>query len=327
MILTMSHVFITRAIPKNGINLLRSAGHTVDVYAEDRILTQSELIEIMKAHRYDAIICMLTDTIDRAFFDAVPSVKIVASYTTGYDNIDVETATEKGVVITNAPALASADAVAQHTIALIFALSKRIVEADQFVKMGGFKGWAPVQFIGSDLSTQTLGLVGIGQIGERVAQLAYAVGLRIMYTDLHPNRVVEEKYHGVKTSSLDEVLKEADIISLHVPLLSSTHHLINADKIALMKPTSYIINTSRGAVIDETALVDALKKRTIAGAALDVFEHEPILAEGLCELSNVILTPHIASASKTAREQMSEISAQCIVDFFNTKTPAHVIHA
>ena len=318
-------VFITRQIPDNGINMLTEKGYRVDVYLKDTTPTQKELVRYLKKYPYDAVLCLLTDKIDGHVFDAVPSAKLFASYTVGYDNIDIGEAKKRGITITNTGGTSQIP-VAEHTVALMLGLATRIVEADAFVSKGKYTGWSPMAFIGAGITNKTIGLIGTGAIGNEVARMVYeGFGARIMYYDPIQNEHIEKNYHAVRHSELDTVLREADIVSLHVPLTEKTHHLINKERLDLMKPTSFLINTARGAVVDEKALVIALKEGTIAGAGLDVFEYEPKLTRGLSKLSNVILTPHIASARQEVREVMAESAAQNIIDFFEGKTPRNTI--
>lgn len=325
MLDTTKRVFVTRDIPDVALTMLRERGYVVDVFPKDRAPSQRELVKILGRDRYDAVLSLLTDHIDASIFDAAPTVKIYSNYATGFDNIDVAEATKRGITVTNAPAERSAEAVAEHTIALMFALAARIVEADEFVRRGKYTGWAPMNFIGMDVLGKTLGLIGAGRIGSRVGFYARALGMKVLYYDVKRSEQVEKECGAEFRSSPEDILREADIVSLHVPLLDSTRHLINESRLGLMKPTAFLVNTSRGPVIDEVALTAALQVGAIAGAALDVFEYEPKLARGLVNLQNVILTPHIASASVDARNQMAEIAAQNIIDFFDGKTPAHAV--
>ncbi len=320
-------IFVTREIPEVGIQMLKEKGYAVDVYPKDAPISQKELIKYLKKKPYDAVLSLLTDQIDAKVLESAPSVKIYANYATGYDNIDVVEATKRGITVTNTPAPLSTEAVAEHTFALILSLAARIVEADESVRRGKFKGWSPMHFIGTDLLGKTLGLIGAGRIGERVAFYAKGFGLKIIYTDIVRNERIEKECGAVFCASPEEVLQKADIVSLHVPLLDSTRHLINENRLRLMKPTSFLVNTSRGAVIDEKALEKALREKQIGGAALDVFEFEPKTVPGLTKLQNIILTPHIASASVDARNQMAEITAQNIIDYFEGTTPKHVVNA
>ncbi|MEK7605995.1 MAG: D-glycerate dehydrogenase [Patescibacteria group bacterium] len=319
-------VFVTREIPEVGIKLLKEKQYTVDIYPKDSPITQKELIGYLTKKPYDAVLSLLTDTINANVFDAAPSVKIYANYATGFDNIDVAEATKRGIAITNAPAPKAAEAVAEHTFALMLSLAARIVEADESIRKGQFKGWAPMHFIGVDLLGKTLGLIGAGRIGERVAFYAKGFGLKVLYTDVKRNERIEQECGAVFCETPEEILRSADVVSLHVPLLDSTHHLMNEERLRLMKPTGLLVNTSRGAVIDEKALEKVLKENVIGGAALDVFEFEPEISRSLVKLQNVILTPHIASASVAARDEMAEIAAQNIIDFLEGQTPKNVIH-
>jgi glyoxylate reductase len=319
-------VFITRKIPDVGIRMLKEKGYTVDIYPKDQMPTQKQLIRHLKKHPYDAVMCLLTDTIDSQVFDAVPTAKIFATFTVGYNNIDIEEANKRSITITNT-AGASRTPVAEHAIALMLGLTTRMVEADNFTKKGKYKGWSPLAFMGTDFTGKTIGLVGTGSIGSEVARMARkGFGASIIYYDLVQNEILEKEFQATRCSTLDDLLKQADIVSLHVPLLDSTRHLIDEARLRQMKPTSFIVNTSRGPVIHEKDLVTALKNKTIAGAGLDVFEFEPKLSAGLNKLKNVILTPHIASARESARNQMAEIAAQNIIDFFEGKTPKNIVN-
>lgn len=306
--------------------MLRENGFDVDIWHKDRAMSQREIIKNLKKENYDAVLSLLTDKINAKIFDASPATKIFANYATGYDNIDIAEAKKRNTTITNTPGV-SGIAVAEHTFALMFALTTRLVEGDAFMRRGKYRGWAPMNFVGTDFTGKTIGLVGVGNIGSQVARMAYeGFGAKIIYTDIRQNREVEEKYGAKKCDSLEILLREADIVSLHVPLLGSTHHLINETRLQMMKPTAFLINTSRGPVIDEKALVRALQNKTIRGAALDVFEFEPALSPGLAKLPNVILTPHIASARESVRDEMARLSAQSIIDFFAGKTPTNRVN-
>jgi len=314
-----------RPVPEIGIKMLTDKGYTVDVNPRDEIPTAETTGDLLKKESYDAVLCLLTDKINSAIFDVAPTVKIYANYASGYDNIDVAEAAKRGITVTNAPAESASEAVAEHTIALMLALAARIVEADEYVRQGKYKGWSAINFIGTDVLGKTLGLVGAGRIGERVAKYAKGLGMKVIYTDVVRNKKIEDESGAVHCDSIAELMSKADVISLHVPLLESTRHLINTETLRQMKRTAFLVNTSRGAVIDEKALEDALRNNVIAGAALDVFEFEPDISTGLLKLQNVILTPHIASASVAAREEMSVLAALNIIDFFEGKTPRNII--
>ena len=206
------------------------------------------------------------------------------------------------------------------------ALAARVVEADEFIRRGKYKGWSGMNFIGTDLVGKTWGLIGAGRIGENVMKYASAFGLKVIYNDVARHENIENKYGATFFGTPEEILRQADIVSLHVPLMDSTRHMINAERLAMMKKTAFLVNTARGPIIDEVALVEALKNKTIAGAGLDVFEFEPKLTKGLVKLENVILTPHIASASDTARNEMSTLVAQNVIDFLEGKVPPNKVN-
>ncbi len=321
----MAQIYITRHIPDIGINLLRAAGHTVDVSTKDGVLTPDELKEALKAKPYDAVITLLTDPVNKEVFDAVPTAKIFANYAVGYNNISLPDAVAAGVTITNTPGVLT-DTVAEYAVSLMLSMAKRIPESDRFTRAGKYVGWAPELFLGADLKGKTLGILGAGRIGYEVARRAhFGFDMKIIYNDIKQLAPLEKDLGAEFKATTEDVLREADVISIHVPLLPSTEHLINAERLALMKPSAYLINTSRGPVIDEAALVDALKNGVIRGAGLDVFEFEPKLAKGLAELDNVVITPHIASASEETRNKMSEMVAQDIIDFLAGETPTNIV--
>ena len=322
----MTIIYVTRKIPEAGLALLRAKGYEVDVNPIDALPTKTDLIEALKKKPYDVVVGLLVDTLDASVFDAAPSLKLYANYAIGYNNVDIIEAKKRGITVTNAPG-DYMDCIAEHTFALILALTTRTVEADDFVRAGKYAGWAPMNFIGTDLKGTILGLVGAGHIGKAVARIAKnGFGMNIIYTDVVRNETIEKEYGAVFIPELDVLLPQADVVSLHVPLLDSTRHLINADRLKHMKPGAFLINTSRGPVIDEVALVDALKNHIIAGAGLDVFENEPVLAPGLVGLPNVVLTPHIASASQNARDLMAVTAANNVIDFVEGRIPRNIVN-
>lgn len=321
----MAKVFITRKIPDTGIKLLKEKGHEVDISEKDGVLTKEELIEALKAKEYNAVLSLLTDKIDADIYDAVPTAKIFANYAVGYNNIDVKEAKKRGITITNTPGVLT-DTVAEHTAGLILSITMRIPEGDRFTRANEYKGWEPMLLLGMNLNGKTLGVIGAGRIGSVVANIMKAgFGMKVIYFDVKRNEGFEKETGAEFRESIEDVLKEADVVTLHVPLLDSTRHLINKERLEMMKPTAYLINSSRGPVIDEKALVVALAEKKIAGAALDVFENEPELSPGLTELENVVITPHIASATKETRGKMSEIAAQNIITFLEGGTPPNSI--
>lgn len=326
MIKTIMKVYITRQIPESGINKLKEKGYEVDINSADKVLSREELLNALKQKPYDAVLCLLTDKIDKEVFGAVPTAKIFANYAVGFDNINLADAKEKNVMVANTPGVLT-ETVAEHTFALMLAIAHRVSEADRFTRAGNYKGWAPMLLLGANLAGKTLGIVGLGRIGSTVA--GYAVrgfGAKIIYYDVNRNEDFEKEFQAEYRGNVDDVLKEADFISIHVPLLESTRHLINKERLAMMKPTAYLVNTSRGPVIDEQALVEALKNKIIKGAALDVFENEPALALGLAELENVILTPHIASATEETRSKMSDIAAENVIAALEGRVPPNLVN-
>ncbi|PIZ71976.1 MAG: D-glycerate dehydrogenase, partial [Candidatus Portnoybacteria bacterium CG_4_10_14_0_2_um_filter_44_20] len=262
----------------------------------------------------DAVLALLTDKINAEFFDAAgPQLKIVANYAVGYDNIDLPEAKKRGIIVTNTPDVLT-ESVAEHAIALMFALAHRIVESDQFMRDGKYAGWAPMLFLGNDMAGKTVGLVGLGRIGSTVAKrLKQGFDMKIMYFDVHRNEDLEKEY-GLVYADLETVLRKADFVSIHVPLLPATRHLIGEAQLKMMKKGAYLINTSRGPIVDEKALVEVLKNGVIRGAGLDVYEEEPKMAPGLAELDNVVITPHTASATEETRGAMSELAAKNIIE-------------
>lgn len=320
----MAKIFVTRKIPEVGLSLLTAAGHEVDISEKDGVLSKEELLTALSKKPYDAVLSLLTDQIDKEVFTAAPNVKIVANYAVGFNNIDIEGAKLSEVVVTNTPDVLT-DTVAEYAVSLILSVAKRIPEADRFTRAGKYEAWAPELLLGSDLKGKTLGILGAGRIGTGVAErLVKGFNMRVVYYDIKPREHIEA-FGAEYRDTVEAVLQEADIVSVHVPLLDSTHHLINTERLSMMKPSAYLINTSRGPVIDEAALVEALRNKTIKGAGLDVYENEPALAPGLNELDNVVVTPHIASASEETRNKMSEMAAQNIIAFFNDETPPNVV--
>ncbi len=320
------NIFITRKIPEIGITILKEKGYGVTVGKWTKPPTKRQIMRALKADRYDAMLTILTDQIDKDVIDLAKKqgVRIIANFAVGFNNINVPYAMTAGITVTNTPGHFS-DCIAEHTVALILGLTTRMAEGDRYTRKGKYKGWDPMNLIGTDLSGKTLGLIGAGRIGARAAaHLIRGFDMKCMYYDVKRNEAIEAEFGADKMvfmPTVEQVLKEADIVSLHVPLLPSTTHLMNAERLAMMKPTAFLINTSRGPVIDENALVDALKRKVIAGAGLDVFEFEPKLAKGLARLENVILTPHIASARESARTEMATIAAQSIVDVLEGRVP------
>ncbi|MGB9780490.1 glyoxylate reductase [Caldanaerobacter sp.] len=317
----MFKVFITRAIPEEGLELLRKYCE-VEVSPYDRMLTKEELLEKIKDK--DAVITQLTDKVDKEFFEAARNVKIVANYAVGFDNIDLEEATKRGVYITNTPDVLT-NATAELAWALLFAAARRVVEADKFMRAGKFQGWAPMLFLGKGVTGKTLGVIGAGRIGQAFAKMAKGFEMKILYNARTPKPEFE-KETGAKYVDLDTLLKESDFISIHVPLTPETRHLIGERELKLMKNSAILINTGRGPVVDEKALVKALKEKWIYAAGLDVYEREPEFEKELAELDNVVMLPHIGSATEEARRDMSVLVAQNIIDVIEGRVPRTLVN-
>lgn len=322
-------VFITRKIPSRGIDMLSDKGYTVAVNPEDRVLAKEELIAYLKQDRYDAVLSMLADKIDAEVLDAAKAagVKIFANYAVGFDNIDVKAAQERGIMVTNTPEVLT-ETVAEHTFALMLAIAHRIAESDRFSRAGKYKGWEPMLLLGTDVSHKVLGIIGLGRIGSRVAHHAVrGFDMKVLYHDLKRNEQFEKEFSAEYRAKLEDLLGEADFVSIHVPLTPNTYHLVNAERLKLMKPAAYLINTSRGPIMDEAALRDALKAGVIRGAAIDVWEHEPELTPGLADLENIILTPHTASATEETRQKMGEVAAKNVIEALEGRTPPNRVHS
>ncbi|OGD98028.1 hypothetical protein A3A49_01875 [Candidatus Curtissbacteria bacterium RIFCSPLOWO2_01_FULL_38_11b] len=319
----MPKIYITDKIPENGIQLLRLKGYDVETNQLGKDISSDDLKRIFSS--FNAVITMVNDQIDEKIIKAASTkLKVIANFAVGYDNIDLISASKKGIIVTNTPGVAS-ESVAEHTFALIFALNKQILAADRFVGNGQFKKFVPNLFLSRQLWGQTIGIIGLGRIGTFVGQIAYGgFRMQILYFDIKRSEDFELIYEA-KLCELDTILKDADIVTLHVPLSKNTHHLIGKRELKLMKDSAILINTARGLIVDEEALVWALKSGEIAGAGLDVFEHEPNISADLLQLDNVILTPHTASATIETREKMSQIAAQNIIDVFEGREPMGLV--
>ncbi len=318
-------VYVTRQLPEPGIERLKDAREVAElrVFDEDRVMKPAELRKAVKW--CDALLCLLTDTIDGKLLDANPGLKVVANYAVGYDNVDVPAATERGIVVTNTPGVLT-DTTADLTWALLMSVARRIVHCDRCMRGGEYRGWSPMFCLGFDVYGKTLGIVGMGQIGTAVARRAKGFDMNVIYHEAHRKSAAEEKRLGIRYASLSQLLKRSDFVSLHVPLTPKTHHLISTKQLGAMKPTAFLINTSRGPIIDERALVQALKKDVIAGAALDVFECEPKMAPGLAQLENVVVAPHIGSASVETRTKMALMAADNILAILRGKKPPNPVN-
>ena len=316
-------VLITRQIPGDYIPKFEEAGFEVDLWKEDRPMPRDVFLD--KVVGVDAILCLLTEKIDTEVFErAGKNLKIISNYAVGFDNVDVEEAKNREIVVTNTPCKEVNEAVAEHTWALILALSRRIVESDEAIRRGGYRGWDPDIFLGRSLAGKTLGIIGLGNIGSMVARRAAGYEMNVVYNKRSPDPIAEKEL-GVRYAGLDELLSTSDFISLHVPLTEETRGMINKEAFGKMKRGSFLINTARGPVVREQDLADALRSGVLAGAALDVFENEPDINPELLAMENVILTPHIASSTVEARLKMTELATSSILDFFAGKEVANKI--
>lgn len=320
----MSKVFVTRQIPEVGIKLLKDKGYEVEVRGEDSAITREELVEKIKD--IDALLCLLTDKIDKdVLASAGPNLKIIANYAVGYDNLDIPSIKEKGIIPTNTPGVLT-ETVAEFAFAMMLSIAHRITEADKYCEEGKFKGWGPMLLLGTDVCRKTLGIVGLGRIGSRMAYHAKnGLDMNILYYDVKPSSEFEQEF-GARFLSLPDLLKSADFVSIHVPLMPATKHLIGEEQLRMMKKDAYLINTSRGPVIDEKALAKVLEEGHLKGAALDVFEWEPEIMPALKALPNVITAPHIASATEETRGKMSVIAAENIIAVLEGREPINPIN-
>jgi len=321
--LTMSwNVLVTREIPSVGIALLKNACQKVEVHQNARALSKKELME--KIRTQDGLLCVITDEIDAQVLEAGRRLKVVSNFGAGFNNIDVQKATELGILVTNTPDVLT-DATADLAWALLLATARRVVEGDRFVREGRFKGWHPLLLLGTDFSGKTLGIVGAGRIGTAMALRSKGFGMKIVYVHPRRNEILETEL-SARWVNLETLLRISDFVSLHVPLTPKTQHLIGAKELAMMKPTAYLINTSRGPVVDEKALVQALQTGQIAGAGLDVYENEPEVEPALLEMKNVVLTPHLGSATEETRNRMAVLSAENLLAGLRGEIPQYVVN-
>lgn len=320
------HVFITREIPSIGLRMIQKE---FEISMWDKYYPPPKRTIIRHIKKADAIVSLLTDPIDKEVLDHAKNLKIITQYAVGYDNIDIEECTRRGIYVTNTPGVLT-DAVADLTIGLILAITRRIIEADNFVRSGEWEktrtGWHPMMMLGVELKGKILGIVGMGLIGQAVARRAKAFGMQIVYYSKTRKPQIEKELNA-KFVDLEELLKISDVVSLHVPLTKETFKLIGEKELRMMKPTAYLINTARGKVVDEEALYRALKEGWIAGAALDVFWNEPIeVSHPLLSLKNVIVAPHMGSATKETREKMAVLVAENLIAFKRGEIPPNLVN-
>lgn len=315
-------VFITYQIPESGIELLRKNGFDVEIHSKEKLITRQELIR--KVKYADAVISLLTDKIDKDVIDNMNRCKIIANYAVGFNNIDIEYAKSKGIVVTNTPDVLT-DSTADLAIALVLACARRLNEGEQMVRQKLFEGWRPKLLLGYELKNKTFGIVGMGRIGFAVAKRAAAFGCKIIYYSNNKNPEAE-KILGARKVSLKTLMKNSDIISLHVPLTNKTKNLISIKMLNFMKSNAILINTARGEVVDEKYLIELLKMKKIFFAGFDVYENEPNINSELLELDNVVLLPHIGSATHEARNAMSELAAKNVIKVLSGKRPLTAVN-
>ncbi len=321
--MSKNRVFVTRKIPEKALDLLKER-FEVDIWAGEQPPPKTTLLEKVKT--IDGLLPLLTDPIDSAVLSTGKNLQVVCQMAVGYDNIDVAEATQQGIYVTNTPGVLT-ETTADYAFALLMATARRIAEADKWVRTGYWKvPWGPMMFLGGDIHGKTLGIIGLGRIGVEVARRAIGFEMKVIYNDLVRNSELEQTL-GLQYTELQNLLQEADFVSLHVPLTKETHHLIGEYELNLMKKTAYLINTSRGPVIDEEALYRVLSEGKIAGAGLDVFVEEPISENNpLLTLNNITLSPHIASASIETRTKMAEMAAMNMIAFFEGHIPPNLVN-
>jgi len=310
-------------VPEQALTIVRGAAE-VKTHAADGPPSREELLR--EVAEVDGLFCMLTEKIDSELLDAGKNLKIVSSMSVGFDHVDLEAATKRGVMVTNTPGVLT-EATADTTLGLMLAVSRRIVEADRWLRDGSWQlKWSPMMMAGRDVHGRTLGIYGMGRIGNSVAKRATGFGMRIIYHNRSRDEEAE-KEHGAEYRTMEGLLRESDFLSVHVPLNKETRNSIGAKELAMMKSTAYLINTSRGGVVEERALVEALRGGIIAGAGLDVFEREPIEMDNpLIKMKNVVLTPHIGSGSIESRTAMAVLAAKNLAAGLKGERPPNLLN-
>lgn len=320
-------ILVTQKVPDAAYPILEAIGDVEANMEEGVIWPYEELLRRGPGHDY--IYCLLTDTIDARFLEACaaasPRLKMIANMAVGFNNLDVQAATRLGIAASNTPGVLS-DTTADLAFALLMATARRIPEAERFLRAGKYTGWGPLLFCGADVHGATLGLLGAGRIGKLVAKRASGFDMKVLYYDVYRMSPEEEQQYNVTYMPMDEILQQADFISVHTPYMPSTHHLIGERELHMMKPSAILVNTARGPIVDEKALVKALQDGTIAGAGLDVFENEPAVEPELLSMENVVLLPHIASASLHTRALMATMASENLAAFHNGQMPPNILN-
>lgn len=320
-------ILVTQKVPDAAYPILEAIGDVEANMEEGVIWPYEELLRRGPGHDY--IYCLLTDTIDARFLEACaaasPRLKMIANMAVGFNNLDVQAATRLGIAASNTPGVLS-DTTADLAFALLMATARRIPEAERFLRAGKYTGWGPLLFCGADVHGATLGLLGAGRIGKLVAKRASGFDMKVLYYDVYRMSPEEEQQYNVTYMPMDEILQQADFISVHTPYMPSTHHLIGERELHMMKPSAILVNTARGPIVDEKALVKALQDGTIAGAGLDVFENEPAVEPELLSMENAVLLPHIASASLHTRALMATMASENLAAFHNGQMPPNILN-
>lgn len=318
----VKRVLVTRRVPPPLMETLAGAGCITDLFDQDDPPSRAVLLQRVRGAA--AVVTMLSERVDAELLEAAgPALRIVANFAVGFDNIDLAACKQRGVRVTNTPGVLT-DATADLAWTLILSAARRVVEGDRLMRSGAWTGWAPLQLLGLQLRGATLGLVGAGRIGTAVGLRSIGFGMNVVYADERPSAELEQRV-GARRVDLNQVIATADVLSLHVPLTPQTRHLIGAAQLAAMKPTAILINTARGPIVDEAALVAALRDQRIAAAGFDVYEHEPRLTPGLAELPNVVLLPHLGSAATATRQKMSEMVAENVIAVLAGREPPNAV--
>jgi glyoxylate reductase len=316
-------ILISRSLPAEAVTRARAKAE-VDVNEADSPLPRNELIRRLQGRQ--GLVCMISEAIDEELLAACPDLKVASNVAVGFNNIDVAAATKRGVVVTNTPDVLT-ETTADFAWTLLMAIARRMVEADRYVRDGKFDQWKNMLLLGGDIHGKTLGIVGFGRIGRAMARRAQGFGMRVLYQDAVAADSAKERDLRASRTDIASLLRESDFVTLHTPLLPETRHLINAQSLKTMKKTAYLINASRGPVVDEAALAQALKEGWIAGAGIDVFEDEPKVHPGLMGLPNVVLAPHIGSASWETRLQMANLAVDNCLAVLEGRTPPTPVNA
>ncbi|MGD1152506.1 MAG: D-glycerate dehydrogenase [Syntrophales bacterium] len=315
-------ILVTGRLPQEIMTGL-SKKYEADINIEDKPFDRQKLLDGIKDK--EGLLSMITDTVDEEVLDRADRLKMIAQFGVGYNNINVTAATRRGIPVSNTPGVLT-DATAELAFALILAISRRLVEGDRMTREGRFRCWAPMLFLGREVTGKTLGVIGMGKIGKAVAQRARCFNMPILYHNRSRMSKSEEKELMAKYVDMRTLLSQADFITLHVPLTDQTRHLIGSQELSLMKPTAYLINTSRGPVVDEHALLETLRNGRIGGAGLDVYENEPALTPGLVELENVILLPHVGSGTLETRFRMATMAVENLIAGLSGKVPPNLVN-